>query len=118
MAWWNATVAIDRAVRRRRRALHAATAARRAAETVLAASVRSGLSAADPDVVCVARRAAQVARGLVAGPSVRRETTWLLQSWQAALSFYLPLVPNRGPESRRPGDSQRLPRKPDNTACS
>lgn len=69
VAWWRATVEIDRLLRAHRAGRRAALAASQAAATVSAAAVNAGLDRADPRVTAVARAAADVARGLAAESS-------------------------------------------------
>ena len=67
VAWWHATVEIERLLRQRRCSREATLAAHRAAEAVLASAREQGIALPDTQVTCVARAAADVARGLVAG---------------------------------------------------
>lgn len=83
---WRATMAIDRALRRTERTRRAAQAARRAAEAVLAAAARAGVSLPDAQTACVARAAAELARGLVVADLVERELSFLLMAWEPVLS--------------------------------
>jgi hypothetical protein len=66
VAWWRATVEIDRLLRLHRAGRRGAIAAAQAAATVSAAAAAAGLDRADPRVMAVARAAADVARGLAA----------------------------------------------------
>ena len=66
LAWWHATLALDRSVRQQRRSTSAATGAAAAARAVVAAAGHAGLAADATDVVEVARAAAEVARTFVA----------------------------------------------------
>ena len=66
VAWWRATVEIDRLLRVRRAGRRAAVAASRAAAAVTAVALAGGLDVADSRVTAVARAAAEVARGLAA----------------------------------------------------
>ncbi len=66
VAWWRATVEIDRLLRLHRAGRVGALAASQAATTVVAAATAAGLDRADPRVMAVARAAADVARGLAA----------------------------------------------------
>jgi hypothetical protein len=78
---WRATIAIDRSLRHSHRSRHAAKAAWDAAQTVQRAASAQGFSLPDPDVTHVARAAAEVARGLVAGDDVAAEVSRLLLHW-------------------------------------
>ncbi|HZQ58988.1 MAG TPA: hypothetical protein VFA84_13185 [Acidimicrobiales bacterium] len=69
VAWWRATVEIDRLLRLNRSGRVAARVASQAAATVATAAVAAGLDRADPRVMSVARAAADVARGLAAQSS-------------------------------------------------
>jgi hypothetical protein len=66
VAWWRATVEIDRLLRLHRVGRRAALAASQAAAAVTAAAISAGLDLADRRVTAVARAAADVARGLTA----------------------------------------------------
>jgi hypothetical protein len=79
--WWRATIAIDKVLRYQhctRRAAHAATDA---AHAVQAAAGRAGIDLPDADITRVARAAAEVARGLAAGPPARPVVGMLLEYW-------------------------------------
>ena len=78
---WRATIAIDRALRHTHQSRHAAKAAWDAAQTVQRAAIAQGVDLPDPDVTHVARAAAEVARGLVAGDEVAPEVSRLLLHW-------------------------------------
>jgi len=80
--WWRATIAIDKVVRHARRGRQAAHAASVAAATVQQAARRAGIALPDDDVTRVARAAADVARGLAAGPAARPVTQILLEHWE------------------------------------
>jgi len=79
--WWRATIAIDRAIRQRRCTRQAARAAATAAELVRASALRAGFELPDRDVTKVARAAAEVARGLTAGPGAQGIVRLLLEPW-------------------------------------
>jgi hypothetical protein len=97
--WWNATMAIDDALRARGQVVEAAAAARRASECVAAAAEASRLDpSGDADVAVVIHRAKEVARGLVAGGGARDATAWLLSCWSARIHFDLPPDPPKKPE--------------------
>lgn len=78
---WRATLTIDRALRRSQRIRLAARAASAATHTVLAAAEADGVKLPDAEVTHVARAAAEVARGLVAGIDAAAEVRLLLRSW-------------------------------------
>jgi len=78
---WRATIAIDRALRHAHRSRQAATAAWDAAQTVQRVAAVQGIALPDRDVTHVARAAAEIARGLVAGDVVAVELSRLLQHW-------------------------------------
>jgi hypothetical protein len=80
--WWRATIAIDKVVRHARRGRQAAHAASAAAAAVQEVARRSGIALPDGDVTRVARAAADVARGLAAGPAARPVTEILLEHWE------------------------------------
>lgn len=63
----------------------AAHAARSAGELVQAAARAAGFELPDDDVTCVARAAAVLARGIVAGPSASTEVLFLAQPWARVL---------------------------------
>lgn len=79
--WWRATIAIDRVVRHGRRTRQAARAAQDAQRAVEDAAIRAGIGLPDRDVTRVARAAADVARGLAAGPPARPVVRLLLEYW-------------------------------------
>jgi hypothetical protein len=78
---WHATIAIDRALRHSHRSRQAGRAAWDAAQAVQRAAEAQGMELPDVDVTHVARAAAEVARGLVAGDDVALEVSQLLQHW-------------------------------------
>jgi hypothetical protein len=79
--WWRATIAIDRVLRHVHHTRQAAHAAADAAHAVQDAARRSGIALPDDDVTRVARAAADVARGLVAGIPARPVVRLLLEHW-------------------------------------
>ena len=83
---WRVTMAIDRALRHSHRTRHAAHAAREASQAVQFAAEAQGMALPDPEVTAVARGAAELARGLVAGADVEREMLELLQHWVPLLA--------------------------------
>lgn len=81
VAWWEATMALNRALRQRGIGHEAATAAHLASQAVLAAATRAGL-ALSPDVTAVARSAGEVARVLVAGDLTTIGAGYLARGWE------------------------------------
>jgi hypothetical protein len=79
--WWRATIAIDKLLRHVHRTRQAARAASEAAEAVQDAASRAGIALPDDEVTHVARAAADVARGLVAGLPARPVVRLLLEHW-------------------------------------
>jgi hypothetical protein len=79
--WWRATIAIDKVLRHERCTRQAARAAADAAHAVQEAARRGGFHLPDPEVTRVARAAADVARGLVAGVPARPVVRLLLEHW-------------------------------------
>jgi hypothetical protein len=105
LAWWAATMALDRALRRRGTGHEAAMAARLASQAVLAAATRTGL-ASGPDVNAVARSAGEVARALAAGDLSTAGADYLARGWEDLISPAGPPSPSgpaggRGPGKRR-----------------
>jgi hypothetical protein len=80
---WRITIAIDKALRHSHRT-H--TPYRPAAQAVQAAATADGVALPDAEVTQVARAAAEVARGLVAGDDVVSEVSRLLLHWFPALT--------------------------------
>jgi hypothetical protein len=80
--WWRATIAIDKVVRHARKGRQAARAAADAASAVQDAAVRAGIGLPDDRITRVARAAADVARGLAAGPPAEPVTRILLEVWE------------------------------------
>lgn len=78
---WRVTLTIDRVLRRTHRTRVAARAASRVTHTVLQIAAAQGIRLPDEDVTHVARAAAEVARGLVAGDEVQSEVSTLLVDW-------------------------------------
>jgi len=83
---WRATIAIDRALRHSHRTRLAAHAAWDAAQSVQRAAEAQGVELPDRDVTRVARAAAEIARGIVAGDEVAAELGRLLQHWFPVLA--------------------------------
>ena len=80
--WWRATIAIDKVLRHSRCTRRAARVAADAAHAVQHAAIRGGVRLPDPEVTRVARAAADVARGLVAGRPARPIVRLLLEHWE------------------------------------
>ncbi|MFN8028345.1 MAG: hypothetical protein U0W40_18865 [Acidimicrobiia bacterium] len=83
---WRITIAIDRTLRHSHRTRQAAQAAYGAAQAVQRAAEADGVELPHPQVTHVARAAAEVARGLVAGDDVAPEVSRLLLHWFPVLS--------------------------------
>jgi len=83
VAWWQATVEIERLIRQRHRGRLATMAAHRAARAVLGVADAAGLALPNDRVTSVARAAAEIARGLVAGGDA--QVGALLAEWRRAL---------------------------------
>lgn len=82
---WHATLTIDRALRRAHRARVAAHAATNASHAVLTVAAHHQIALPDDEVTHVARAAAEIARGLVAGPDAADEVESLLKPWVSVL---------------------------------
>ena len=82
--WWRATIAIDKVLRHSRCSRQAARAAGDAVRAVQGAAVRCGMTLPDDEITRVARAAADVARGLAAGPAARPIVRLLLEHWAPA----------------------------------
>jgi hypothetical protein len=78
---WRVTLTIDRVLRRTHHTRLAARAASSVTHTVLQIAAAQGIRLPDEDVTHVARAAAEVARGLIAGDDVRAEVGTLLVDW-------------------------------------
>ena len=78
---WRVTLTIDRVLRRTHRTRVAARAASTVTHTVLQIAAAEGFRLPDEEVTHVARAAAEVARGLVAGDDARTEVRTLLVDW-------------------------------------
>ena len=78
---WRVTLTIDRVLRRTHRTRLAARAASSITHTVLQIAAARGIRLPDEEVTHVARAAAEVARGLIAGDDVRAEVGALLVDW-------------------------------------
>jgi hypothetical protein len=78
---WHATIAIDRALRHSHLTRQAGRAAWDVAQVVQRAAEANDMQLPDVDVTHVARAAAEIARGMVAGDDVIAEVRQLLQHW-------------------------------------
>jgi hypothetical protein len=78
---WHATIAIDRSLRHSHRTRQAGRAAWDAAQTVQRTAEAHAMELPDVDVTHVARAAAEIARGMVAGDDVAVDVQRLLQHW-------------------------------------
>jgi hypothetical protein len=83
---WRVTLTIDRVLRRTHRTRLAARAASSITHTVLQIAAAQGIRLPDEDVTHVARAAAEVARGLIAGDDVRPEVETLLVDWSPVVA--------------------------------
>jgi hypothetical protein len=83
---WHAVVHIDEVLRRTGRSRQAAHAAYAAAQAVLAAAASSSMVLPDPEVTRIARAAALVARGIVAGTEADADVRWLLLQWPGLIA--------------------------------
>ncbi len=106
VAWWQATMALNRALRRGGRGHQAAVAAHLASQAVLAAATRTGLTLG-PDVTAVARSAGEVARVLVAGDLNTTGAGYLARGWEDLLN---PPAGLPSPSSPAGGGGHRTPR--------
>jgi hypothetical protein len=83
VAWWKATIAVDRTLRHRGQSRVAGRAAWAAAHAVLESAEREGMLPEEKDdVTAVARAASDVARGLIAGGSVSILLADLVRVWR------------------------------------
>jgi hypothetical protein len=85
VAWWEATMALDQALRRRGAWHGAAMAAHLASQAVLVAATRTGL-ALGPDITAVARSAGEVARVLATGDLNTTGVGYLARGWEDLLT--------------------------------
>ena len=85
VAWWQATISIDRTLKCARLHRAAAVAAGAASKAVRSVAEHAGMELPDNDVTCVARAAAEVARGMVAGSAAEQPVRHLLESWSPLL---------------------------------
>lgn len=79
--WWRATIAIDKVLRRAHNTRQAARVAGDAVHAVQEAAERAGIELPDREVTSVARAAAELARGLVAGAPARPMVRLLAEHW-------------------------------------
>lgn len=87
VAWWRATVAIDRTLKRERRSRAGGRAAHGAAQAVVEAARLGHIDASHRDeVTLVARAAGDVARGLAAGGPGEVYAADLLRPWRPLLT--------------------------------
>ncbi len=78
---WHLLLGVRRALQRAHRSRDAAMAAHEASARVVAAAAANGIPLPDPDVTCVARAAAEVARAIAAGEDASGELHSLLAEW-------------------------------------
>jgi hypothetical protein len=78
---WRVTMTIDRVLRRTHQARVAAHAASTVTHVVLKVAAVHGIQLPDGEVTHVARAAAEIARGLVAGEEASSEVRTLLIGW-------------------------------------
>jgi hypothetical protein len=83
---WRVTLTIDRVLRRTHQTRIAARAASTVTHTVLEAAARQGIALPDAEVTHVARAAAEIARGIVAGDEVTNEVCALLVDWSPVVA--------------------------------
>lgn len=83
---WRVTLTIDRVLRRTHQTRTAARAASTVTHTVLQVAAGQGITLPDAEVTHVARAAAEVARGLVAGDDVSYEVRALLVDWSPVVA--------------------------------
>jgi hypothetical protein len=79
IAWWSATVRVERLVRYERQRQAAATAASVARRAVKHAASRCGLAPDDPDVIATARAASDAAGAIVAGRGALAELHYFVE---------------------------------------
>jgi hypothetical protein len=83
---WRVTLSIDRVLRRTHQTRIAARAASTVTHTVLKVAAGQGIHLPDAEVTHVARAAAEIARGLVAGDEVSNEVRALLVDWSPVVA--------------------------------
>jgi hypothetical protein len=84
VAWWEATTALNRAIRRQGAGHRAAMAGHLASQALLAAATRTGL-ALSPDITALARSAGEVARLLVVWDLRSTAADYLTRGWEGLL---------------------------------
>ena len=110
VAWWEATLALNRTLRHGGTGPHVAMAAHLAAQAVLAAATRTGLGL-NPDVAAVARSAGEAARVLAAGDLNTTGAGYLIRGWEDIL---VPLAEpaSSGPAGGRGHSTRRRSPRP------
>jgi hypothetical protein len=110
VAWWEATLALNRTLRHGGTGPQAAMAAHLAAQAVLSAATRTGLGL-DPDVAAVARSAGEAARVLAAGDLNVTGAGYLFRGWEDIL---IPLAESAssGPAGGRGHPTRRRSPRP------
>ena len=83
---WRVTLTIDRVLRRTHQTRIAARAASTVTHTVLKVAAGQGIHLPDAEVTHIARAAAEIARGLVAGDEVTNEVRALLVDWSPVVA--------------------------------
>lgn len=87
IAWWRATMGVDRSLRCARRGRAAGAAAHEASAAVLRAAERAGIRTTERDAVTlVARAASDVARALVAGANALHPPVAGIAAWRTMLA--------------------------------
>ncbi len=104
VAWWEATLALNRTLRHGGTGPQAAMAAHLAAQAVLAAATRTGLGL-NPDVAAVARSAGEAARVLAAGDLNTTGAGYLTRGWEDIL------IPLAEPASSGPAGGRGHPKR-------
>lgn len=104
VAWWEATLALNRTLRHGGTGPQAAMAAHLAAQAVLAAATRTGLGL-NPDVAAVARSAGEAARVLAAGDLNITSAGYLTRGWEDIL------IPLAEPASSGPAGERCHPKR-------
>lgn len=104
VAWWEATLALNRTLRHGGTGPQAAMAAHLAAQAVLAAATRTGLGL-NPDVAAVARSAGEAARVLAAGDLNATAAAHLTRGWEDIL------IPLAEPASSGPAGGRGHPKR-------
>jgi hypothetical protein len=94
MAWWRATLALDRRLRHQRRSVHSAQAAQAAAQAVFASAGRAHLQEGSADIVAVANSAREVARVLVADDA-DSDPRYFFRGWERFVTVGTAALPER-----------------------